>query len=96
MILKLKFLLKTNFSEHQEIVAFTFSFIKANYAFADQNFKPSLLINKVIVKKRDETVSFRFLTRNYKTEKTWNCGQGVADKAHKIKENRFFRGMFFS
>ena len=58
----------------------TFLFIKVNYAFANQNFKPSLLINETIVKKRKETVSFRFLTRNYKAEKTYNSGQKVVDK----------------
>ena len=58
----------------------TFLFIKVNYGFANQNFKPSLLINKTIVKKRKETVSFRFLTRNYKAEKTYNSGQKVVYK----------------
>ena len=74
LILKLKFLRKTNFSEYQEMAAPTFLFIKVNYAFTHQSFNPSLLINKTIVKKRKEIVSFRFLTRNYRTEKTYNYG----------------------
>ena len=73
-----------------------FLFIKVNYAFSHQNFKPSLLIHKVIVKKRKETVSFRFLIRNYRTEKTYNYGQKVVDKFKKIKQNRFLYGMFCS
>ena len=74
----------------------TFLFIKVNYAFVHQNFKPSLLINKTIVKKQKETVSFRFLIRNYRTEKIYNHGQMVVDKFKKIKQNRFFYGMFCS
>ena len=67
----------------------TFLFIKVNYAFAHQNFKSSLLINKSIVKKRKETVSFRFLISNYRTEKIYNYGQKVVGKFKKIKQNRF-------
>ena len=89
MILRLKFLRKTNFSEYQEMAAPTFLSIKVNYAFAHQNFKPSLLINKTIVKKRKETVSFRFLTRNYRTEKTYNYGQNVVDKSTKLNKIGF-------
>ena len=89
MILKLKFLRKTNFSEYQEMAAPTFLFIKVNYAFAHQNFKPSLLINKTKVKKRKETVSFRFLTRNYRTEKTYSYGQKVVDKFTKLSKIGF-------
>ena len=80
LILNLKFLRKTNFSEYQEMAVPTFLLIKVNYAFSRQNFNPSLLINKTIVKKRKDTVSFRFLTRNYMTEKTYNYGQKVVDK----------------
>ena len=80
LILILKFLRKTNFSEYQEMAAPTFLFIKVNYAFTHQNFNPSLLINTTINKKRKENASFRFLTRNYRTEKTYNYAQKVADK----------------
>ena len=64
----------------------TFLFIKVNYAFAHQNFKASLLINKTIVKKQKETVSFRFLIRNYRTEKIYNYGQKVVDKFKKLSK----------
>ena len=71
LILKLKFLRKTNFSEYQEMATPTFLFIKGNYTFADQNFKPSLLINKTIVirngKKQFLSVSYDYdKTRNYR------------------------------
>ena len=89
MILKLKFLRKTNFSEYQEIAAPTVLFIKVNYSFTHQNFNPSLLINKTIVKKRKETVSFRFLTRNCSMEKTYNYGQKVVDKFTKLSKIGF-------
>ena len=46
------------------MAASTVLFMKVNYAFADQSFKPSLLINKAILKKQKETVSFRFLKMN--------------------------------
>ena len=55
--------------------------MKVNYAFADQSFKPSLLINKAILKKQKETVSFRFLKMNYKSENAYNYGQGIIDKS---------------
>ena len=64
-------------------------FVKVNCVFAHQNFKPSLLINKTIVKKRKETVSFRFLTRNYRTEKTYNYGQKVVEKFTKLSKIGF-------
>ena len=67
----------------------TFLFIKVNYAFANQNFKPSLLINKTIVKKRKETVSFRFLIMYYKAEKTYNSGKKVVDKFTKLSKIGF-------
>ena len=90
MTLKLKFLRKTNFSEYQKMAVPTFLFIKVNYAFTRQNFNPSsLLINKTIVKKRKGTVSFRFLTRNYMTEKTYNYGQKVVDKFTKLSKIGF-------
>ena len=96
LILKLRFLRKAKFSEYQEMAAPTVLFIKVNYAFTKQNFKPSLLINKIIVKTWKETVSFRFLTRNYRVEKTYNYGTRVCRQIHEIKENRFFYGMFCS
>ena len=85
----LKFLRKTNFSEYQEMAAPTFLFIKVKYAFADQNFRPSLLINKTIVKKWKNDVFFRFLTRNYKTEKTYSYGKKVVDKFTKLSKIDF-------
>ena len=85
----MKILRKANFSEYQEMTAPTFLFIKVNYAFTHQNFNPSLLINKTIVKKRKETVSFRFLTRNYRTEKTYSYGQKVVDKFTKLSKIGF-------
>ena len=94
LILKLKFLRKTDFSEYQEMAAPTFLFIKENYAFTHQNLNPSLLINKTIVKKRKETVSFRFLTRNYRTEKSYKYGQKVVDKFTKLSKIGFSMGCF--
>ena len=94
LVLKLKFLHKTNFSEYQEMTAPTFLFIKVNYSFTHQNFNPSLLINKTIVKKRKETVSFRFLIRKYRPEKTYNYRQKVVDKFTKLSKIGFSMGCF--
>ena len=94
LILKVKILRKANFSEYQEMTAPTFLFIKVNYAFTHQNFNPSLLINKTIVKKRKETVSFRFLIRKYRPEKTYNYGQKVVDKFTKLSKIGFSMGCF--
>ena len=86
--------MQKNFSEYQEMAAPTFLFIKVNYAFTHQNFNPSLLINKTIVKKRKETVSFRFLIRKYRPEKTYNYRQKVVDKFTKLSKIGFSMGCF--
>ena len=86
--------MQKNFSEYQEMAAPTFLFIKVNYAFTHQNFNPSLLINKTIVKKRKETVSFRFLIRKYRPEKTCNYRQKVVDKFTKLSKIGFSMGCF--
>ena len=54
----------------------TFLFIKGNYAFADQNYKPSLLINKTIAshKKQKGNCLFPFLMTMVK--------QGIIDGEH--------------
>ena len=77
------------------MVAPAFLFIKGNYAFADQNFKPSLLINKTIRKS-----FFQFLMTMIKQGiidgKTYNYRRKVVDKFTKLSKKKFFYGMFCS
>ena len=98
LILNLKFLRKTNFSEYQEMAVPTFLFIKVNYAFSRQNFNPSLLINKTIERNQETErhCFFPFLDKELFDGEDLQLWTKGCRQIHAIKQTRFFYGMFCS